>query len=253
MAAPYTESGLVFNGAGEIFEYDGSTAVNTHASTPCTTTVLTMASSPLTAGFRAGDVIGVDDGGGVEYRRIDALDATTITLDSALDGAPGTGVAVTRRWRLMGATQGGIEVSLQTDIQEQFVDQVLDPVAIKGDKRSGSVKVPLVEINGQNVKVAWALGASNVVESGGRTTISVGNSSTTLNTNAYLIIGEREDGKLATLKIQKAVSSGNPGLKFSKGELSVLQIDLKMMLDSAQSAGEELFILEFDSEYHYEL
>lgn len=250
MTTPYTDSTQLIDGAGEIFEYDASTSINTHASTACTTTVLTVAAGTDPRDyFRAGDVIYT----GGEYGRIQSMTATTITLEEAQATAVGTSASIVRTWRLMGATQGGISLETQTSVTERNVDQVLDPVAVKGDKRSASVKVGLVEMVDKNLQAALALSSSQVTTAAGVTTVNVGSSSTTLNTNAFLIIGSKENGDKVTCKIQKAVNTGNVALKFDPKGNSILQLDLRLINDNSRTSGHELFRLKTDDSHDWAL
>jgi hypothetical protein len=249
MAAPYINADNLIDGAGEIFVLDNVNKLATHGSTACTTTVLTMVSDPRVV-FKVGDIIKVATGG-TDYQRISALSATTITLDTALSGAPATGVDIYVYGACLGATQGGIALETQTSVQERNVDQVMDAVSIKGDKRSASLKVPLVEVFSKSLQIAFGLPASAVTVSGALTTVSVGSSTTTLNDFAFLITGSREDGSKVTIFVPKAVNTGNTALKFDKQGNSVFQLDMRLIHDSAQAAGEELFKMKIGAQYYY--
>lgn len=239
MAAPYTDSTQLIDGAGEFFIGD-ETVVDTAASYNSGTKTITCTNTFEDYELRAGDVISINpDAAGIEYHRVASCDGTakTITLETALASVTVTTDNVTRYWAVAGHTQGGIALETQQTVSERNSDQSLDPVAIKGDKRTASLKVGLMEMTAENFATANAMSISDIVRSGTTTAFNVGDSSTTLDTNRFLMIGTREDGALVTVKAQKAVNTGNASLKFDKAGNALLQLDLRLINDGSKAVG----------------
>lgn len=222
----------------------------THATTASSTTVLEMASSPIAAGFRAGDVVQVTLTG-TEARKIASLTATQIVLEEALAAAPGTGVNIVRCGINLGYTDNGVQVATKTDFQERYADQSLDPISVKPDKRTSSIKTTLLEIFGTSALVALNLDSSAVAVSAGNTTIKVGNASLILRTFGCLIIGAREGGDKVTVFASKCVNQGEAGFEFSKSKASGFALDLKLINDSGRPAGEELYVVKIGANHDF--
>lgn len=237
MPAPYTDSTMLIDGAGEFFIGSNIVAATTASYNSGTKTITTgVAVNP--DNLRAGDVISINpDGAGMEYHRVASVSGTTIVLETGLVNVTVTADDVTRYWAVAGHTQGGIAFETQQTVQERNSDQSLDPVAIKGDKRTASLKVGLMEMTAENFATAAAMSPSDIVRNGTTTAFNVGDSSTNLANNRFLAIGSREDGAKVTVKAQKAVNTGNTSLKFDKAGNALLQLDLRLINDGSKEVG----------------
>jgi hypothetical protein len=221
---------------------------DTHASTACTTTVLTMAASPITAGFRIGDAIKVG-AAGTEVRRISALTATTITLESALTGAPAVDTAIIRVGVNVGYTDQGVKLSTKTTYTDRMADQALDAISTKPDKRESTIKLVLQEVFGVTAQMALGLPEAAITGSGGNLKIAVGNLTLTLQTFGVMALGTREDGKKVTVFASRVVNQGEAGIEFAKGKPSGFALDLKLLSDSTRPSGEESYVWEIHDDH----
>lgn len=251
--AKYDQTNLIDGPADVIFKDNSAapTSANTHASTACTTTVLTMATSPITAGFRIGDVIKVTSTG-TAARRIAALTATTITLETALPTAPSTGVAIIRVGIGVGYTDQGAKLGTKTTFTDRMADQALDPISTKPDKRETMIKFVLQEVFGMTAQAALNLPEAAVTSTGSALKIAVGNLTLTLRTFGVMVLGSREDGSKVTVWASRVVNQGEAGFEFSKGKASGFSMDLKVLTDSTRPAGEESYVVEVDSAHKFD-
>lgn len=249
MTTQYVDTTKLIDGPGEAFVLDQVTNALTHASTACTTTVLTMATDPRLK-FRKGDVIKVTSTG-TAFRRIKDLSATTITLETALPSAPGTGIAIYREWRLLGATQGGIEVRSQLTTQNRVVDQLLDPVIVKPESRETTVVLPLAEFDADNLVLALALPDTAKVVAGSKTTINVGATGNDLPTRTILVVGSDNALNAVYALFHKCTNRGQATIAMAKDRNGQLALELQVIFDSTKPTGKELFVYETDTAVDY--
>lgn len=240
----YGDNTKIIDGAGEAFEFDkNASTVMTHASETSTTTVIQTATDPRLK-FRRGDIIKVTTSG-TAFRRIRDMSATTITLETPLGSAPAVDTAIVREWRVLGQTQGGIVLQSQYSVQERMSDQFLDTFNVKGDKRETTVNLPLIEYDPLNVALALGLADSQIdIVDSTTTRLSVGATSSDLNTTKILLIGKNLGDEWVTAIVHRCINKGQSQIRFAKEANSVLGLEMQVLLDTTQPVGKELYVLE---------
>jgi hypothetical protein len=221
--------------------------VNTHGVTVCTTTMLTVVTSPITAGFRIGDAIKV--GAGTEARRIKALTATTIELERALTTAPGTGVAITRCGIGAGYTKNGAKVGTKTTWKKRKADQKRSPIDALPDETETIIRTSLQQVTATNAQLALGQPNTAVELTTNGFKIKVGSDDMEVLQPAILILGKNRGGQKATIYAGRVANQGESGVEFGDNE-SLLALELLVLSDDTRADGAMDYSFEVDDEWN---
>jgi hypothetical protein len=250
----YDERNLI-DGVCDVILKDPSASpitLGTSASVTITGATLAMASSPITAGFRVGDVIVNNDVDPTECRRIESLTSSAIVLEEAFTTPPGFSDVLERVGVNLGYTDTGARVSTKTTYKDREADQSLNAISTKPEKQESMIKTVLQEIFGMSAQLALGLPEAAIESSGTNLKIKVGNLAVSLNTFGVMLVGTREDGKKVTVWASRVVNQGEAGFEFSKGKPSGFALDLKVLNDSNMPAGEEAYVVEIHDDWQYD-
>lgn len=136
----------------------------------------------------------------------------------------------------IGRTVGGVELTQEQEIKEVETDQDQGPVGAKSVKRKFKLKFKLAESTLANLALALNLPTTAVAGS----TLSLGAPS---NGELYRTVYINVDGPTAGTRkytLNKCVVSGNGQTMFKKDENSNIEVELIVLWDTTQSAGQEL-------------
>lgn len=239
-------SGNIVLGAGDILHQRRGvtlptvTAIVTPA--PTTTTFSVVNATDMVAGaekLRVGDVLQLASATPAHTAseastapRIVSLVSdgtnTAVTVSPAFSAAPPTTAGGVRvLYKMLGATDGGIQVGLSVSRNPQYIDQSPFPVANPIDTISGTVTAPLAETLASNIALALGV-APGATEGAG----SMGGSTVFTREDRILTVTPAPGGKARFWVSQKCQSSGESTLTASKTEKGIINLTLAMMPDT---------------------
>lgn len=153
-----------------------------------------------------------------------------VVVSPAFSGAPPTTAGgVKRVWKNLGASDGGIELTLDKSVIDQMIDQSQTPVTSSDDKLDVSIKIPCAEQTLQNFAIAAGL-----PDPSSATAWSI-NSTDASRTDRYLIITKMPNSTNLFFVGHKGKSSGKGTLKAAKNDKSIFSVEVKLYADTAMT------------------
>lgn len=137
----------------------------------------------------------------------------------------------------VGRTIGGVQFQMDREVKEINTDQDHGPVGAKEVKRVGKIKFKLAESSLANLAIALNLPTTAVT-----TGVLAGGAPAggELYRTVYLNV-DGPSGGTRKYRINKAVISGGAQSEFKKDEPTAVEIELMVLWDNTQTAGEEMF------------
>jgi hypothetical protein len=128
---------------------------------------------------------------------------------------------------LLGATQGGVQLTLATEYGEKTADQ--SPLLLGSylKKMRGTVKFKLADLSLENLDIAFG----NAFENNGAGSFSI------LGTHEVKLVGFGPDDKVRTYTIWKGRFSGNTSMDHQIGEQVAADVDIFMESDETKDNG----------------
>lgn len=142
---------------------------------------------------------------------------------------PSTAAGVRRLWIDLGATDGGIEMNINKDVVELFVDQSLAPVGTVDSKLEVTFKAPLAELTLKN-----AARAAGVPDPASATVLQI-NANASTRTDRYLITCPAPGGKTRYAVVHKAKAFGELSQMAKKTDKGIFQLEVKAFQDTTMT------------------
>lgn len=137
----------------------------------------------------------------------------------------------------VGLSDGGIELAHNEEVKEIYCDQALGPIDAVTIKETGSIKLNILE--GSLANLAAAMGQPVASVSGGAFTLG-GKTDIRDHRTAYINVKGPGPGTLK-ITVHKCKIKGDSSLKFTKGDATMVPIEIIALEDLTKTAGERMF------------
>ncbi|MHB0874569.1 MAG: Ig-like domain-containing domain [Anaerolineae bacterium] len=137
----------------------------------------------------------------------------------------------------IGSTEGGVMLTVGTEMHDIEVDQSKVPIDSKLSKRTAKVTTQMAESTLANLALAMALPTTAVAGE----VLSVGLQEPESKT--IFIIGPGPDSKTRTIHIFKAKVTGSPEMAYKKEGKTVIPVEVTAVADLTQTDGQELLTI----------
>lgn len=136
----------------------------------------------------------------------------------------------------VGYTDGGVEIVKTDEVKEIFVDQELGAVAAPTIKEGVSVKVNIAESSLAAIAMAWGYPTTAVT---GVTSFVMGGKTDLYDYKTVYLNVKGPGPGTRKITIHKAKIKGDSSQKYTKGDVTMVPVEIIALCDTSKAAGEK--------------
>jgi len=171
-----------------------------------------------------------------------ALPAAPAAVAPALPASYKNALDADVAWRYVGATNGGVEVTMSPDTADVEVDQLKDAALVFNTGQTMTVGTELAEPTLANLLVAWGMRSTDLV--GGGDTLNLSSLQDNLVERSIAVVGNAPNQTVTTGKRERVyygrrvVNVDGGGHTLSRTDNTTLPVSFRLLPDTAQAGSE---------------